>query len=84
MNAVNLFEATEVLERARREVMGAEHEADERIRKVYGVESDMDVMLMEYDKPSDEPFPDKSNRKYVESKVKGNTPLTDIRKLKDS
>lgn len=84
MKTVNLYEATEVLERAKREVMGIEHEADKRVREVYGVEPDMDVMLLEHDKPDDEPFPDKSNRKYVEPKVKGNTSLTEIEKLLDS
>lgn len=84
MKAVNLYEATEVLERAKREVMGTEHEADKRVREMYGVETDMDVMLLEHDKPNTEPFPDKSNQKYVEPKIKGNTSATEINKLIDS
>lgn len=84
MKAVNLYEATEVLECARREVMGAEHESDKRVREMYGVEPDMDIMLLEHDKPDTEPFPDKSNQKYVEPKIKGNTSITEINKLLDS
>ena len=78
MKAINLYEATEVLERAKREVMGAEHEIDKRARELYGVEPDMDIMLLEHDKPNAEPFPDKNNQKYVEPKVKGNTKITEI------
>lgn len=84
MKAVNLYEATEVLERAKREVMGAEHDTDKRVREVYGIEADMDIMLLEHDKPGTEPFPDKSNQKYVEPKIKGNTSITEIKKLIDS
>ena len=84
MKAGNLYEATEVLERAKREVMGVEHETDRRVREIYGVEPNMDVILLEHDKPDNEPFPNKENRKYVEPKIKGNTSLTDMEKLVDS
>lgn len=84
MKAINLYEATEVLERARREVMGAEHEIDKRARELYGVEPDMDIMLLEHHKPDTEPFPDKNNQKYVEPKIKGNTSITEINNLLDS
>jgi len=84
MKAVNLYEATEVLERVRRKVMGVENELDKRAREMYGVEPDMDIMLLEHDKPDEEPFPDKKNQKSVEPKIKGNTSITEVEKLVDS
>ncbi len=81
MKATNLFEATQVLQRAKREVLGAEHEVDARVREMYGLEPSLDVMLLEHDKPEREVFPNKENQKYVKPKLKGNTSITDIEKL---
>lgn len=78
MKAVNLYEATEVLERAWREVVGAEHETDKRAREMYGVKPDMDIMLLDYNKPHSEPFPDKNNQKRAKSKLRGDVKITEI------
>lgn len=81
MKAANLFEATQVLQRAKHEVLGVEHEIDRRVSDAYGIEQpDLNVMLLEHDKPAKEVFPNKENQKYVEPKIKGNTSLTEIEK----
>lgn len=78
MKAANLFEATRVLQRAKLEVLGEEHEID---RAAVYPQSDLDVMLLEHDKPDQEIFPNKDNQKPIESTIKGNTSITEVEKL---
>jgi len=81
MKATNLFDATRVLQRAKRDVLEDEHEIDEYVSDICSVQqSDIDVMLLEHDVPDKELFPNKDNRKYVEPKIKGDTPITEIEK----
>lgn len=83
MKVANLYEATEVLERAGRAVIGAEHEIDMRANRLHGTNLGIDVMLLEHDMPDTEPFPNKKSLKRVAPKIKGNTPLKEIEKLID-
>ena len=80
MKAVNLYDATESLLRAKREVLSDEHEIDKR---AVVSQNDLDIMLLEHDKPDSELFPTKQNTAYIEPKIKGDTKITEVYKLLD-
>lgn len=80
MKVINLYEATESLLRAKREVIGDEHEIDKR---AVVSQNDLDVMLLEHDKPKSELFPNKENTRYAEPRIKGDTKLSEVERLLD-
>lgn len=78
MKVTNLFESTQVLQRAKDEIIEWEPDVDKR---AYIVNPNLEVKLVDQYDPSKELFPSKANQKNEDMGIKGNTSPSEVKRI---